>query len=731
MATAETRNATGGLPAASPANRAGGPGVHSGAILPQAPKTDKQAVIDRIRAALPELLTADRWVCWRSIPNPDPTKKPKKVPINPHDGAWGSSTDSATWGTFTEAAGWYLGHDEQGPGFALGDGWAGIDMDDCVDDGGNVSPEAWRIIESFNSYTELSPSETGVHILLHGTDRSFQNKNMKGMSQLEVYSSGRYFTVTGKTLVPGSVAEAQDSLDALWMAYAPAYKRAKSNGVHPTPATWGSPDMTLVDDALRHIHPWGIPYGEWVDVLMGIHAEFGAGGLPMAEAWGQGADGEIAKKWSGFKPSGNGTGRVGLGTVFALAKQFGWQRPQAARPAGYQAPVIGEPAPAGAQSPEEKPKRRRITSDDLVDFLRSNGFDFRLNLCDDSIEVNRERITDVHTAKMRCLLRDAGLGKYLAAADDALVAYAASHAYHPVRQYLDGLVWDGFQHIGQLAGHVRDVHGVFGLFLRSWLIGAVNRVMTGGQNAVFVLDGLQGVGKSQLARWLCPLPGFFVDAPAAPDDKDASLMAMRTWIWELSELGATVRRADVESLKSFLSRETFTVRPPFGHFEIKKPGLASFIGTVNESAGIFSDPTGSRRFWATTVTAIDWTYSTHVDVNQVWAEAVHAYRQGESWVLTPEDAKNASAINEGYAVPDAVELLLRKWFVLGAADDNWLSTADILTTLQDNGLGQNARANAMHLAATMKKLGLRKGDFAKQRGYYGVLRSVLPVARQG
>ncbi|MBK7203344.1 phage/plasmid primase, P4 family [Candidatus Amarolinea dominans] len=221
-------------------------------------------------------------------------------------------------------------------------------MDDCVDDGGNVSPEAWRIIESFNSYTELSPSETGVHILLHGTDRSFQNKNMKGMSQLEVYSSGRYFTVTGKTLVPGSVAEAQDSLDALWMAYAPAYKRAKSNGVHPTPATWGSPDMTLVDDALRHIHPWGIPYGEWVDVLMGIHAEFGAGGLPMAEAWGQGADGEIAKKWSGFKPSGNGTGRVGLGTVFALAKQFGWQRPQAARPAGYQAPVIGEPAPAGA-----------------------------------------------------------------------------------------------------------------------------------------------------------------------------------------------------------------------------------------------------------------------------------------------------------------------------------------------------------------------------------------------
>lgn len=378
--------------------------------------------------------------------------------------------------------------------------------------------------------------------------------------------------------------------------------------------------------------------------------------------------------------------------------------------------------PVATTAQPEKPKRRRITSDDLVDFLRENGFDFRLNLCDDSIEVNRERITDVHTAKMRCLLRDAGLGKYLAAADDALTAYAASHAYHPVRQYLDGLAWDGRQHIAQLAGHVRDVHGVFGLFLRSWLIGAVNRAMTGGQNAVLVLDGPQGVGKSQMARWLCPLPGFFVDGPVNPDDKDASLMAMRTWVWELSELGATVRRADVESLKSFLSRETFTVRPPFGHFEITKPGLASFIGTVNESAGIFSDPTGSRRFWATTVTAIDWNYARHVDVNQVWAEAVHAHRHGESWVLTPDDAKNASAINETYAVPDAVELLLRKWFVLDETGDDWLSTADILTTLQENGLGQNARANSMHLAATMKKLGLRKGDFAKQRGYFGVSR---------
>ena len=700
---AEKTNATGGYPVASP-NRPGGPGVLSVGIVPPSPRTDKQAVIDRVRAALPELVTVDRWVCWRL------SDDGRKLPICPTSGRLGSSTDSTTWGSFAQAAAWYLRHDVRGLGFVLGDGWAGVDLDDCADDDGNLKPFAWGVIERMNSYTELSPSGHGVHILV----RSEPGKALK-TETIEVYSRGRYFTITGRVVNDSPIQSRTDELRELVAEYAP-----KTNGTNGAASTIGraAPSDRYMGAAL---------VGETRRVAMAIDgtrndtlnkAAFSLATIPdLPESAIEGALLSAAIQ-SGL-PESEAKPTINSGIT---AGRLHPRAPKAERPAGYHAPVIGEPAPAGAQSPEDKQKRRRITSDDLVDFLRSNGFDGRLNLCDDSIEVNRERVTDVHMAKMRCLLRDAGLGKYLAAADDALTAHAASHAYHPVRQYLDALAWDGRQHIAQLAGHVKDVHGVFGLFLRSWLIGAVNRAMTGGQNAVLVLDGLQGVGKSQLARWLCPLPGFFVDGPANPDDDDDKLLAMRTWIWELSELGATVRRSDVEALKSFLSRETFTVRPPYGHFEIKKPGLASFIGTVNESAGIFSDPTGSRRFWATTVTAIDWGYARHVDVNQVWAEAVHAYRHGESWVLAPEDARNASAINEGYAVPDAVELLLLKWFSLDETSDAWLSTADILTTLQENGLGQNARANAMHLAATMKKLGLRKGDFAKQRGYFGVLR---------
>ncbi len=377
--------------------------------------------------------------------------------------------------------------------------------------------------------------------------------------------------------------------------------------------------------------------------------------------------------------------------------------------------VAGDPQPAAG------PARKKVTSGDLIDFLTDRGYDLRLNLADDSVEVNGERITDVIRARMRCQLRDAGLGKHLAAADDAVVAHAADNAYHPVRAYLAGLTWDGGDHIAQLASHVQDANAVFGLYLRKWLIGATARAFAGTQNTVLVLDGPQGLGKSQFVRWLCPLPRLFVDANVDPDDKDCSLLAIRSWIWEVSELGATTKRTDVEALKGFLSREFFTVRPPYGRHEIVKPGLASFIGTVNNSSGIFSDPTGTRRYWATTLTALDWHYTRDVNLDQVWAEAYAAYQAGEAWALAPADAQAARGINEEFAVPDPVEDLLRKYFTLDPGrSDKWTSTADILTTLQSNGLGMNARANSMHLSATLKRLGHNKRPLGTINGYVGI-----------
>ncbi len=85
------------------------------------------------------------------------------------------------------------------------------------------------------------------------------------------------------------------------------------------------PSQQEVQEALKMIDPWGIDYGEWVEILMGLHAEFGDAGLYLAESWGKGEPGEVERKWKSFKSGGNGS-MVTIATVFGFAKRFGWKK---------------------------------------------------------------------------------------------------------------------------------------------------------------------------------------------------------------------------------------------------------------------------------------------------------------------------------------------------------------------------------------------------------------------
>lgn len=78
--------------------------------------------------------------------------------------------------------------------------------------------------------------------------------------------------------------------------------------------------------ALALIDPWKIEYDEWAAILMALHGEFGDGGLTLAETWADGKPGEVERKWRSFHKEGNAAGRVTIGTVFAIAKRFGWSK---------------------------------------------------------------------------------------------------------------------------------------------------------------------------------------------------------------------------------------------------------------------------------------------------------------------------------------------------------------------------------------------------------------------
>lgn len=400
-------------------------------------------------------------------------------------------------------------------------------------------------------------------------------------------------------------------------------------------------------------------------------------------------------------------------------------------------PIGDPPDPPPAPAPD-KPTRRPTTSETYIEELTRLGYSFTLNELDDAIEVNGVRLDDILAAQIRTQMRDAGHNN-VRAIEDAYTAEAARHRYHPVRRYLEGLPPVEGEPIARLASFFTDDHRHFATWLRRWLIGAVARAYQPCQNRVLVLDGPQGVGKSFFARWLAKgLPSAFIQGAIDPRNKDMKLRLASAWIWEVAELGHTVRRADKEALKQFLTLEIVTVRPPYGRRDIRKPALASFIGTANNEFGLLDDPTGARRFMIARISAIDWRYAEALSPDAVWAEAYQRYRQGEPWELTPEERAIAAEINVHYGLEDPLENLLQRHFELDPqATDRFAATDEILGHLYARGWrgNGNSRRDAMQLATVLTQLGIKRARRTvrgvRLSGYVGVTLRSYPTRPAG
>lgn len=135
------------------------------------------------------------WVCWKKKTRDN--GKISKLPVNPFTGADASTSDSATWGTYEEAV---AGKAEYGYAVGTGfvfnnDGIVGIDIDGCLDVDGNLSDMAATIVEELDTYTEISPSGTGLHLLVK-SPLELEHGRKDDKMGLEVYTSGRFFTIT-------------------------------------------------------------------------------------------------------------------------------------------------------------------------------------------------------------------------------------------------------------------------------------------------------------------------------------------------------------------------------------------------------------------------------------------------------------------------------------------------------------------------------------------------------
>jgi hypothetical protein len=185
-----------------------------------ASKADILRDLSRVPA---ELQSFRQWVAWRYKQSKDKSRgKPTKVPINPITGRHASSTDTATWSDYQAAIRGAVQFRCSGVGYVFSDSdpYSGIDLDDCRDpETGRIQAWAWEIIHALNSYTEVSPSQTGVKIWVRGKLTPDAHKRTAYHNgEVEMYSRERFFTVTGKYLegTPTTIDERQPELEAVY-----------------------------------------------------------------------------------------------------------------------------------------------------------------------------------------------------------------------------------------------------------------------------------------------------------------------------------------------------------------------------------------------------------------------------------------------------------------------------------------------------------------------------------
>lgn len=366
---------------------------------------------------------------------------------------------------------------------------------------------------------------------------------------------------------------------------------------------------------------------------------------------------------------------------------------------------------------------------DYVQLFTKLGYEFRMNQMDDSIECNGVRMSDGLAAKIESQAIDNGLSSVQTKRSWTRLAF--ENSYHPILEYLDSLQWLGQDVFGQLVGCFDfEQQDISSIFLRKWLLGCVGKARNQDQNFMLVIDGDQGIGKSFFARWLAGgMDRYFVEGALNPDSNDTKLRVVSNWLWEVGELQYTTRKADIEALKNIITQVQMTVRPPYGRYDIEKPILANFIGTINETgAGFLNDPTGTRRFAVIKAKSIAWEY-TKLNVNQLWAQINTSYKAGARGTLEPDEAQQQALINSGYDTSStALELLLKYYEIDPATINEWMPISNIVIDLEDLGLKGNQYQNQKEIASALTKLGCPKSTSNKDTNqgrltcYFGVKR---------
>jgi predicted P-loop ATPase len=626
--------------------------------------------------AIAELIgLGQRFVLWKAVKDRQ-TGKVRKVPYQARNGKPASSTDPTTWADWDTCREARRRHRAAGLGPVFnGDGVGGADLDTCRDPvTATVDDWAMRWVREINSYTEVSPSGTGLKIYfkvdpapaLRASKRTVGEGANGGdhAPAVELYLTGRYFALTGQHLegTPDELTDATPAIERLaaWIAEGggggpsvaadlPPPLAAAIDADPKLKAAWASGEkLTRGGDQTRS----GVEFSlvlhlarrGWSDELIELairhypHGQFQGGALNERNA---------ERRMS----------KLLRDAAKAREREAAWQESRAWRD---QLLLTEKGAPAAVMA-------------NVATILRLHP-DFAGRLCFDELALRAtcrdmpwrkgsawRDWTDVDDIALAEWAQRAGVMVKPSACADAVAVVASENPRHPVRAWLDGLVWDGTprlnswlaDYLGAKAEEGSTREKYLQAVGRAWPIAGVARAFRPGCKAdhALILEGVQRAGKSSAIAALVPDEAWFTDGVADLGTKDSAQDLAGKWLIELGELSAC-SRSDLDRIKNFMTKRHDHYRPSYGRRSADFPRQCLFAGTVNHDTYLV-DETGNRRWWPVKVGKIDLEALIR-DRDQLWAEAVHAYRAGERWWLEP-------ALEEAAAEEQAERRIVDPW----------------------------------------------------------------------
>lgn len=585
------------------------------------------------------------WLLWKKeIRNDRPTKVPYQTLTK-----FASSTDPATWSTFNSLKEKYFKDSdttgEKGIGIVFEDtaNIIGIDFDHCIVDG-VLHPDVATFVKLANTYTECSPSGTGLHLLFQKTSKIelLANKHHFDTYAIEIYTTGRYFTFTEnehelskplRQITPDALSDLLTTLGYPWKKIEPVYQPT-------TPAEFSFTDDELLDKMFNSKNGakvkklWEGDLSEYnqdnssADHALCMYLAFwtGKNAQQIEQLWLNSPLGQRKKtqERDDYRQRTIQNAIAATNEVYTPPRQY-TKKDEDDTEIDYDFIMGG-----GGQNKDPYPllifpNIARVLRKDpyFKDTIRKNDFSHFVEvknnqgkwepLNDDFISQAREYIAE----NFSCFVK---LSKDMIT--DAIIRVAGDNRVNPPRDYFTSLSWDGVPRLNSWIHHAYgtpddELNQAIGA---NWLKGLVKRVMQPGCqfDEVLALESPQGYRKSTSLRVMGS--PWHVETTHSLDNKDFYLLLAQNVIVEFSE-GEIMDRSSVNKIKAEITKTEDQLRPPYERGMVTFKRSCVFAVTTNRLE--LKDDTGNRRWLPVQlqkIADIDW-LTKYKD--QLYAEAYH------------------------------------------------------------------------------------------------------------